>query len=185
MRALGGRGAGAEQKPWRAFADELGLLFQIVDDILDEDGYVLEHGADGARALADEAAERAAGAAAEIRRRHVRARGDRRRARARDVLKKRLDVLLVERGLAESRAQAQALVLAGLVPGYEKAGQQVDESRRAEVDAAAAVRLARRREARARARRASASTRRAATAWTSAPRPAASPTSCSSAARRA
>jgi 23S rRNA (cytidine1920-2'-O)/16S rRNA (cytidine1409-2'-O)-methyltransferase len=41
--------------------------------------------------------------------------------------KKRLDVLLVERGLAESRAQAQALVLAGLVPGFEKAGQQVDE----------------------------------------------------------
>ena len=43
-------------------------------------------------------------------------------------MKKRVDVLLVERGLAESRAQAQALVLAGLVPGYEKAGQQVDES---------------------------------------------------------
>jgi 23S rRNA (cytidine1920-2'-O)/16S rRNA (cytidine1409-2'-O)-methyltransferase len=37
-------------------------------------------------------------------------------------------VLLVERGLAESRAKAQALVLAGRVPGYEKAGQQVDES---------------------------------------------------------
>jgi len=36
-------------------------------------------------------------------------------------------VLLVERGLAESRAQAQALVLAGRVPGYEKAGDQVDE----------------------------------------------------------
>jgi 23S rRNA (cytidine1920-2'-O)/16S rRNA (cytidine1409-2'-O)-methyltransferase len=44
------------------------------------------------------------------------------------VPKKRLDVLLVERGLAESRAQAQALVLAGLVAGYEKAGQQVDET---------------------------------------------------------
>jgi len=43
-------------------------------------------------------------------------------------MKKRLDVLLVERGLAESRAQAQALVLAGQVPGYEKAGQQVDET---------------------------------------------------------
>ena len=43
-------------------------------------------------------------------------------------MRKRLDVLLVERGLAESRAQAQALVMAGLVPGYEKAGQQVDES---------------------------------------------------------
>jgi 23S rRNA (cytidine1920-2'-O)/16S rRNA (cytidine1409-2'-O)-methyltransferase len=43
-------------------------------------------------------------------------------------VKKRLDVLLVERGLAESRAQAQALVLAGRVPGYEKPGMQVDES---------------------------------------------------------
>jgi 23S rRNA (cytidine1920-2'-O)/16S rRNA (cytidine1409-2'-O)-methyltransferase len=43
-------------------------------------------------------------------------------------VKKRLDVLLVERGLAESRTQAQALVLAGQVPGYDKAGQQVDES---------------------------------------------------------
>jgi 23S rRNA (cytidine1920-2'-O)/16S rRNA (cytidine1409-2'-O)-methyltransferase len=42
-------------------------------------------------------------------------------------LKKRLDVLLVERGLAESRAEAQALVLAGLVPGHSKAGEQVDE----------------------------------------------------------
>src|SRR5215475_5109684 len=44
------------------------------------------------------------------------------------MARKRLDVLLVERGLAESRAQAQALVLAGRVPGYAKAGQQVDES---------------------------------------------------------
>jgi 23S rRNA (cytidine1920-2'-O)/16S rRNA (cytidine1409-2'-O)-methyltransferase len=44
------------------------------------------------------------------------------------VAKKRLDVLLVERGLAESRAQAQALVLAGLVKGHSKAGEQVDES---------------------------------------------------------
>jgi 23S rRNA (cytidine1920-2'-O)/16S rRNA (cytidine1409-2'-O)-methyltransferase len=44
------------------------------------------------------------------------------------MAKKRLDVLLVERGLAESRAQAQALVLGGRVPGYEKAGQQVEES---------------------------------------------------------
>jgi 23S rRNA (cytidine1920-2'-O)/16S rRNA (cytidine1409-2'-O)-methyltransferase len=43
-------------------------------------------------------------------------------------VKKRLDVLLVEQGLAESRSKAQALVLAGRVPGYDKAGQQVDES---------------------------------------------------------
>jgi len=42
-------------------------------------------------------------------------------------MKKRLDVLLVERGLAESRAQAQALVLAGLVPGHTKAGEQLAE----------------------------------------------------------
>jgi 23S rRNA (cytidine1920-2'-O)/16S rRNA (cytidine1409-2'-O)-methyltransferase len=42
-------------------------------------------------------------------------------------VRKRLDVLLVERGLAESRAQAQALVMAGLVPGHAKAGEHVDE----------------------------------------------------------
>ena len=50
-------------------------------------------------------------------------------------MKKRLDVLLVERGLAESRTQAQALVLAGRVPGYEKPGTQVDESAPLEVEA--------------------------------------------------
>jgi geranylgeranyl diphosphate synthase, type II len=48
-----------EQKSWRAFGDELGLLFQIVDDILDGDGFVLTHGEDGARTLADDVAERA------------------------------------------------------------------------------------------------------------------------------
>jgi len=48
-----------EHPPWRAFAGELGLLFQVVDDILDGDGYVLEVGADGARQLADDAAARA------------------------------------------------------------------------------------------------------------------------------
>jgi geranylgeranyl diphosphate synthase, type II len=55
-----------EQDSWRAFAEELGLLFQIVDDILDEDGYVLTHGADGARVLADEAAEHAQARLADI-----------------------------------------------------------------------------------------------------------------------
>jgi len=43
-------------------------------------------------------------------------------------MRKRVDVLLVERGLAESRSQAQALVMAGRVPGFDKAGQQVDET---------------------------------------------------------
>lgn len=53
------------------------------------------------------------------------------------MAKKRLDVLLVERGLAESRAQAQALVLAGQVPGYDKAGEQVDEFAELEVSQSA------------------------------------------------
>ena len=67
----------AERAPWRAFADEIGLLFQIVDDILDATGtaeelgktpgkdeaegkvtYVSLHGLDRARELADEARAR-------------------------------------------------------------------------------------------------------------------------------
>jgi geranylgeranyl diphosphate synthase type II len=56
----------AEQRPWRAFGDELGMLFQVVDDILDGDGAVLAHGLEGARALADQAADRAQAQLAEI-----------------------------------------------------------------------------------------------------------------------
>src|SRR5205814_10700554 len=52
----------------------------------------------------------------------------RRTRRGAGRVKKRLDLVLVERGLAESRAQAQALVLAGLVRGYDKPGTQVDEA---------------------------------------------------------
>jgi 23S rRNA (cytidine1920-2'-O)/16S rRNA (cytidine1409-2'-O)-methyltransferase len=48
-------------------------------------------------------------------------------------VKKRLDVLLVERGLAESRTQAQALVLAGRVPGHAKPGEQLDDGTPLEV----------------------------------------------------
>ena len=48
--------------------------------------------------------------------------------------KKRLDILLVERGLAESRSQAQALVLAGRVKGHTKAGEQVEEAAELEVE---------------------------------------------------
>src|SRR4029453_790067 len=43
----------------RDFADELGMLFQVVDDILDADGYVLEEGVEAARTRANRAAERA------------------------------------------------------------------------------------------------------------------------------
>jgi geranylgeranyl diphosphate synthase type II len=66
-----------ERAPWRAFGDELGVLFQIVDDILDATGtaeelgktpgkdeaagkvtYVSLHGIERARELADEARAR-------------------------------------------------------------------------------------------------------------------------------
>ena len=50
------------------------------------------------------------------------------------MTRKRLDVVLVERGLAESRAQAQALVMAGLVRGHSKPGEQVDEATEFEVE---------------------------------------------------
>jgi geranylgeranyl diphosphate synthase type II len=47
--------------PWRAFAAELGVLFQLVDDIIDGDGLAAALGEGKARALADEAAARAQG----------------------------------------------------------------------------------------------------------------------------
>jgi geranylgeranyl diphosphate synthase, type II len=47
------------QGPWRSFGDELGLLFQVVDDILDGDGFAARLGEERARALAEEAADRA------------------------------------------------------------------------------------------------------------------------------
>jgi geranylgeranyl diphosphate synthase, type II len=58
--ALGAVGlAPEEQGSWRDFADELGMLFQVVDDILDEDGLVLVEGVEAARARANRAADRA------------------------------------------------------------------------------------------------------------------------------
>jgi geranylgeranyl diphosphate synthase type II len=49
----------SQQGPWRAFAVELGALFQLVDDLLDGDGSVLDVGEDATRRLVSEAAERA------------------------------------------------------------------------------------------------------------------------------
>ena len=55
-------------------------------------------------------------------------------------MKQRLDILLVERGLAETRARAQALIMAGevLVEGQrvDKAGTLVSADARVEVKAA-------------------------------------------------
>ena len=53
--------ASEAQGPWRAFGEELGILFQAVDDLLDGDGYAVELGAEGARDLAGEVARRARG----------------------------------------------------------------------------------------------------------------------------
>jgi ribosomal protein S4 len=80
-------------------------------------------------------------------------------------VKKRLDVLLVERGLAESRSQAQALVLAGRVRGFSKAGTQVDDAEELELTERPRTSPGR-------------------PASISAPRPVVSPTACSSEVRR-
>jgi geranylgeranyl diphosphate synthase, type II len=55
-----------DRPPWLACGRELGLLFQVVDDILDGDGFVVELGPEGARALADERASRAQALLAEL-----------------------------------------------------------------------------------------------------------------------
>jgi geranylgeranyl diphosphate synthase type II len=47
------------QAPWRAFGEELGVLFQAIDDMIDGDGYATELGEDGAREVAAAAARRA------------------------------------------------------------------------------------------------------------------------------
>jgi geranylgeranyl diphosphate synthase, type II len=44
----------ADQEPWRAFGADYGFLYQVVDDLLDEDGLARELGHEGARALATE-----------------------------------------------------------------------------------------------------------------------------------
>jgi geranylgeranyl diphosphate synthase type II len=59
---LGVRAAGVpeeEQATWRRFGWELGALFQVVDDILDDDGFAARLGRKEARRLADETARRA------------------------------------------------------------------------------------------------------------------------------
>jgi geranylgeranyl diphosphate synthase, type II len=56
----------ADQASWRAFAEELGLLFQIVDDVLDGDGYAARLGQEAARALAHDVASRALARLGEI-----------------------------------------------------------------------------------------------------------------------
>lgn len=54
------------QPPWRAFGEELGLLFQVVDDVLDGDGYAESLGAERAQELVTETATRARARLADI-----------------------------------------------------------------------------------------------------------------------
>jgi geranylgeranyl diphosphate synthase type II len=56
----------ADQAPWRGFAADFGLLYQVVDDMLDEDGLVAELGREGASSLADEIESRAQARLGEI-----------------------------------------------------------------------------------------------------------------------
>jgi geranylgeranyl diphosphate synthase type II len=57
---------GSEPQTWPRFAQEVGGLFQLVDDLLDGDGHVLAHGEEETRRRADEAAERALAALAAL-----------------------------------------------------------------------------------------------------------------------
>ena len=57
---------GSEPQTWPRFAQEVGALFQLVDDLLDGDGSVVAYGVDETRRRADEAAERALAALAEL-----------------------------------------------------------------------------------------------------------------------
>jgi farnesyl diphosphate synthase len=55
-----------EQVPWRGFAAEFGLLFQVVDDVLDEDGLAAELGLERTHELAAEIEQRSRARLAEI-----------------------------------------------------------------------------------------------------------------------
>jgi geranylgeranyl diphosphate synthase, type II len=52
-------GTDTPDRPWLRFGEDVGLLFQVVDDVLDGDGYVDRLGHDGASLFADEVADRA------------------------------------------------------------------------------------------------------------------------------
>ena len=56
---LGARAAGVpdgEQAPWRAFGAQIGVLFQVIDDILDGDGFAARLAVDEVEHLADDTA---------------------------------------------------------------------------------------------------------------------------------
>ena len=145
-----------------------------------------EEGVEAARTRANRAAERALALLLEVPADTVGAGRDRQRPRRPNRVES--DEEAPRRPAGRTRARGEHArrrrrsILAGLVPGHSKAGEQVDERAELARRARAEVRLARRREARRTRSTRSGSIRRGATASTSAPPRAASPTSCSSAA---
>jgi geranylgeranyl diphosphate synthase type II len=55
-----------ERDPWRSFASDFGLLYQVVDDVLDGDGLAAELGRERANRMADQIEGRARGHLDEI-----------------------------------------------------------------------------------------------------------------------
>ena len=55
-----------EHEAWRTFGREAGELFQLVDDVVDGDGYAARHGEEAARRRAEETAARARAALASL-----------------------------------------------------------------------------------------------------------------------
>ena len=51
--------SGKDAAPWRGFAEDFGLLYQVVDDLLDGDGFVETLGRERAASFADELESRA------------------------------------------------------------------------------------------------------------------------------
>jgi geranylgeranyl pyrophosphate synthase len=56
----------ADRARWRAFSEQVGALFQLIDDLLDGDGFAAAYGMEETRRRADDAAERALSALAEL-----------------------------------------------------------------------------------------------------------------------
>ena len=141
------------------YGAHIGLAFQIVDDILDvvqssealgktagKDAaqhkitFPAVYGLDESRRMAEQERRRAHAALRGIRRvgpATARAGRPDRRAHGMKAGRRRIDQLLVERSLAESREKAQALLLAGQVLVN---GQKVDKAGAA-VDTAAAIEI--------------------------------------------